>query len=1019
MKRKILNVILLLALAVVLIVVLVKPAQGLSMNSLEDYTIEEEQTLTFEINSYNYNSTVLFSKNLPQGTLTKINDSHAIFEWTPNTDEIGTYSFTFTASDNIESISKENEITVTTKNVPPVITNIVIGNQNLAQVQISITTNTQATCKYSLFDKNYNQMEYTFSSTNTEKTEHTGKTPALTQGSHTIYILCIDNAGNYMPLSTKAYLNVNLKPYAIISVDPKPPLREGTIKVELTASEDLISAPELKYSFDDDTALKNIALIGSGRNWEGYIIIKDTDSERVGSFTFKGTDSTNNEGSEITEGKIFLIDTLNPEAIQSITIENQDDRIKILWNKPDSENVKEYNIYKKTGTGGVEEVDQYSTSSSTSFYDRNVEYNEAYYYRVSVVDEAGNEGPLSKEVFITHAPVLEKPSSIITSPVAPENEEKLNSKLEYILELELQKVDKILLDMEKAEETLSRSLESDNIEAAQFTNSAEILTENKNKINELRNTLEDIKNSDIDEDTFNTKIAEITLQIENLWKNTPIELTVSDSASYQEFTNDEKTTTTITSYLGEYYSSLSQKETLKTIEEAKLLQDKLVVNVKIIKGEIKYPEETKPFSAIKKTYSSEESLEKMLLFEVMTDKVGKVSSAKYSEQPFYRDDFVFWKIETLNNKEIYYTIYSDLDMSTLKSVKSVIFDEAKLLEETNNMLTGQATSELDSDKEGGLMLSLIIVGVLIICGLFAYYVFWSETEDPNHKKSEQKIEIEQKDNLDNPKIDDPKKFSVNSTLFKKKKESIIPEDIHKKIEIEKPDESIHTQTDHIEFNRVLSQEHKEFSSPVTNINTFNNTSNINPDFKPMRHTQNNYDDLEQLQEKLEELKRTSKVDDLEDFDILRSKTYEIKRLCEELEEQSIIEFSNKTRAHLEKSLLYIAKNVPPEGKQRQQQVLKAQQEPKIKIEPSEEKQKDTKKNAPEWNEFILANGERIKNISELKEKLKEMTNSTFTNHVSGEKNDFASWIRDVFQDYELAHKVRTAQTKEEIIKILE
>ncbi|MGV8169318.1 MAG: hypothetical protein ACP5N3_04650 [Candidatus Nanoarchaeia archaeon] len=1012
-KRKILNILLLSALALILIIMVIKPAQSISMNPLQNYTIEEEEIITFEITASEYIGTVLFTKTPSEGTLTKINDSLAEFEWIPGIGDAGTYNFIFTAEDSTNTTSQNSKITVTKKNIPPIITSNSIGNQNTAQVQIDLTTNVDSVCKYSLSDKNYNQMEYSFSALNSERTSHRGKTPSLSQGSHTIYVLCVDSEGNYMLTSTKLYLNINLKPSASISLTPEHPLSEGTIQVELTASEELISAPELKYSFDDDSSLKNVALIGSGKNWEGYIIIKNTDSERVGSFTFKGIDLSNLEGTEITEGKIFLVDTQEPEAIQSISVENQQNRIKIVWEETDEEEVKEYKLYKKTGTGGVEKVDYYASTKDTVFYDKDVDYNQAYYYRVALVDEAGNEGPLSKEAFITHIPLIDSKTGT-AAQTSTEEPKKLDPALEYLLIEELKKIDKIQMDIAKAEETLSRTLSSDSLDAIESTNALSTLITNKNKISDLKNNLNNLKNTDLSESEFTTKTTDIMTQINSAWRSTPIEVRVSDSSTYQEFTDDSATESLVSQYITEYYKDLSAKEIASAINDAKQLQGEIIVDVKIIKGEIKFPEETKQFSVIKKTLKTNSELEKAVLFENIPDKIAKPSDIQYSEQPYLREGYVFWNIAPINNKEFFYTIYSDANMADLKSVKSIIFDESNLIKESSDMITGNAAKEsADNKKPDGLLLALIISGVLIICGLFAYYVFWSETDGEEKNKENAKetsIQNEEKQTKENQSTQQHSKIlDVSSLLFKKRKESIIPADSHKIIEIEKPEESVHTQSDNIEFNRVLNKGAEQEDWLQTKPNT------------SRKNIKNDLEEFDKLKDDLEELKAKTKIEDLEDLENLRSRTYEIKRKCEEIEAQSIINFSNKTREHLEKSLLYIARNMPPE-KRIKTDTETSRPAPSTVSENNENNSgtpKKTIKNAPEWNEFLFANGGRAKSIAELKDRLKEMDQALFESHVSSEKNDFASWIRDVFQEYELAHRVRSAKTKEEMINILE
>ncbi|MBI4016180.1 MAG: transketolase family protein [Candidatus Aenigmarchaeota archaeon] len=68
--------------------------------------------------------------------------------------------------------------------------------------------------------------------------------------------------------------------------------------------------------------------------------------------------------------------------------------------------------------------------------------------------------------------------------------------------------------------------------------------------------------------------------------------------------------------------------------------------------------------------------------------------------------------------------------------------------------------------------------------------------------------------------------------------------------------------------------------------------------------------------------------------------------------------------------------------------------------------------------FKLKDGGVIKNIPELKKAVNSMKEEVYSYHVNDGKNDFASWIRDVFNDTALAENVQTARTKSGVEKEL-
>ena len=76
-------------------------------------------------------------------------------------------------------------------------------------------------------------------------------------------------------------------------------------------------------------------------------------------------------------------------------------------------------------------------------------------------------------------------------------------------------------------------------------------------------------------------------------------------------------------------------------------------------------------------------------------------------------------------------------------------------------------------------------------------------------------------------------------------------------------------------------------------------------------------------------------------------------------------------------------------------------------------------NAPFEKEFIFHDGERAKNILELRHKIVRMSDLEFSTFVNEQKNDFANWIEYVLSDRELASRLRTTIHKESALKMME
>ncbi|MEM2131165.1 MAG: hypothetical protein QXR96_01450, partial [Candidatus Woesearchaeota archaeon] len=86
-----------------------------------------------------------------------------------------------------------------------------------------------------------------------------------------------------------------------------------------------------------------------------------------------------------------------------------------------------------------------------------------------------------------------------------------------------------------------------------------------------------------------------------------------------------------------------------------------------------------------------------------------------------------------------------------------------------------------------------------------------------------------------------------------------------------------------------------------------------------------------------------------------------------------------------------------------------------------EKNKDFFFNCKRENSFVLKDGSKLYSIKELYEKLafNLIDEETFKHHVNENKNDFADWIKNVFNKEELSNQVRAIKTKKELLNLLE
>ena len=75
-------------------------------------------------------------------------------------------------------------------------------------------------------------------------------------------------------------------------------------------------------------------------------------------------------------------------------------------------------------------------------------------------------------------------------------------------------------------------------------------------------------------------------------------------------------------------------------------------------------------------------------------------------------------------------------------------------------------------------------------------------------------------------------------------------------------------------------------------------------------------------------------------------------------------------------------------------------------------------NAPAEQCFWVNNGPVLKNVEELADAVQQMNDDTYFYHANREKNDFSSWIRDVFHDQKLANDLLSSKNKESAVSKL-
>lgn len=336
----------------------------------------------------------------------------------------------------------------TVDTIPPVITNIKpSGTLTSTDFILNVTTDEDTDCRYSFTEPVFGRMEHSFGFISKGHTSSV----SLLEGDYTIYAACVDLAGNMV--TANAHLNVVTPPIATVSMVPSSPLRPGLIEIELTTNKQVQGIPSLSYSFDDaPSTTYRVSLEGHGSTFSGYTILPETERRRIGSFSFSGQSLDGIVGSQIEDGKLFILDGEIPGAVEGFKGQLlNDSTIRLQWYHFD-EDIDHYAIY-RSFERYVTYADLYTITDEVTYLDRGIIDGQGYFYRVAPVDEAENHGPLSPEVSVT-TPAYDEEASKVYVPKEDKTITLPTSGIGRIDSL-IKQVDETRLDVEAAQATLT------------------------------------------------------------------------------------------------------------------------------------------------------------------------------------------------------------------------------------------------------------------------------------------------------------------------------------------------------------------------------------------------------------------------------------------------------------------------------------------------------------------------------------------------------------------------------------
>ncbi len=615
------------------------------------------------------------------------------------------------------------------KELPPVIT----GHSPVDVVkeksfELKVFTNKSAVCRYSTVSgQGFDSMPYSFDTTG--GLTHVKLITGIGQGAYHYYVRCKDYNGNKMNEDYSILVEVDLPPTAKVIMSKPSPVKAGIIKVTLETSEDVVYAPTLKYSITGK-GTENIPLSGSGKKWEGYMIIEDDDSDKIGSFIFQGKDLNGNIGTTITNDHVFLIDTLAPSAPSSIEAESKKGGIiKVSWWYNDNASVKHYRLYRSTSPG-VSKVHLYKELDNDYYEDTDTEIGTTYYYRVLVVDNADNEGQLSKEV---NATALKDPEEFLKEKLAAEEAEKEKNKLSN----EANETSETEANENKPDDRQKRELitkladyitEVDNINIEFDENMKLVEPEIKKQMREgkikLMNLRRDVDKTEPDD---LTKLKIIEKKVDESLADIPVKVDQISSKDHEYSLKEQDLLDKAARLLDEKNIEYNEKKLKKFV--SKLAKAQNSVEGIFSAYEITYMDDSKKtITIITKNIEFDESFGEDSKLYVVEELPQNIDVKDISFNDLYKkiDDthvlFEFKKGNLDSNAiELTYIIHDKVSFASLEEAKTVVVPSLDEFNKKSSSITGMAITETVK-QNFNLYNLLLAIGILTSLGLIIYLV---------------------------------------------------------------------------------------------------------------------------------------------------------------------------------------------------------------------------------------------------------------------------------------------------------
>ncbi len=557
---------------------------------------------------------------------------------------------------------------------------------------MKITTDNRTICRYSMDSgDSYSIMSNLFDVNG--GTSHEKSFYDLEDGTYYYYIKCKVDDNDPDPEEFEVALRVNSLISAKIHLDKSEPINDNELEVGVETSKYVSSIPIVQYSFNG-VSYNDLVVTGAGMSWIGKIVMPDNLEEGVLSFKFRANDLEGRLGTDVVEGAYFSYDFVEPRLVAEIKAISKEGRIELDWEPV--EDASDYRIY-RSELSNEDYMDYYEETDDTDFVDTSVEDGTTYYYRVSAVDDAGNEGSMSREV----EGISLFDDADLNSGLNPQLRGKVDSFLSEIDNL-VERVDAVG-GFSESEDMLFKLLGLDKeIENA------------KKEIESIRISSLNLKDQDLTREDLEKKIESSRVRLGVIEKGVPEYLTILDEKKRREELSEEKQRKSILEIdevISEKDLEKSMKETAAILKETPLVVESEFYNVEVLNLD----SSSKKFSIVKRSLNSKlEGIEDAYFMEVLDSSIAEGIEVNNRNYNLVSDNVISFATDT---KAISYVLSKVTNFADLEEIE---FSFIKVVKEDSDSGSITGFSVFNSSSQGYLG----IFGAILLVVLIIYFVYF-------------------------------------------------------------------------------------------------------------------------------------------------------------------------------------------------------------------------------------------------------------------------------------------------------